>query len=95
MGETIYNMGNHLKTGEWVIYGVCRTCGVSYIIQTNQGKPEFCPVCGKELGELYAIEEDADQVKHEGSKNDSPAEGSESGWWTRHVLHQAKGERRT
>lgn len=57
MGETIYNMGNHLKTGEWVIFGICRECGERYIMQTNH-KPKYCPVCGKELGELYAIEED-------------------------------------
>lgn len=56
MSETIYNMGNHLKTGEWVIFGICRNCGESYIVQTHN-KPVYCPVCGKELGKLRVVEE--------------------------------------
>lgn len=94
MGETFYNMGNHLKTGEWIIYGICRTCGASYIIQTMDRKPEYCPACGKELGELYAIEENADQIKHESTENNGTAKGSKGNWWTRHILHETKGKGR-
>ena len=57
MSETIYNMGNHLKTGEWVIYGVCKECKEGYIMQTNK-KPRYCPVCGSKLGLLCVFEED-------------------------------------
>lgn len=64
MGKVYLNTGTHLKSGEWSLIGVCRTCGEHYIIQTNT-KPNYCPVCGKELGELYAIEEDDYKTKHE------------------------------
>lgn len=55
--KTYWNQGNHLKDGTWIIFGRCRECKEKYIVQTDK-KPLYCPLCGKELGELYAIEEE-------------------------------------
>ena len=55
--KRIWNTGNHLKDGTWIIFGICRSCKKEYAIQVPD-KPQYCPMCGKELGELYAIEEE-------------------------------------